>query len=534
LILVLGTSALLYLVTLSAQKFGVQYDDCIYVSTAKGLATGQGYRLISLPHEPPQTKYPPVFPLVLSFIWRAYPQFPENLISMMLLSVTATVSFLALTWTYLIRQAYAGKWQALVVIAFTAINARMLILATSVVSEMVYAFLSVVALYLAEKHEQEKKDWVSGTALGVVTGIALLTRSAGLSLLLAIGTYYVLRGQWKRILLPVGIAGIFAVGWAAWCYANQSTAEGVNAAYYTSYLRDFNEVINRAQAIGGESRLSILLSMVITNITGFILVSVPICLGLPLEYIPYFGFAFLFIIAGFYRLGSNGLRLVQIYLISYLAFHFVWPYVTYSRFLMPLLPFLLLFIITELDRLARFVRRELGSEEVTKKVSAVFIGLAALASASLALYYTGSDLYHSVSSSSSKKIPGPAVEDSEATAWIKQNTELSDVIICSRDPLYFLYTGRKATRSFAVNLAETVPFQKYRQATSEQNKLTLQIIADSNARYIVVTTSDLGYESDSQQTGLKTLLEENPARFIPVFRSSDERSKIFRVDKIAE
>src|SRR5712692_7478162 len=59
--------------------FGHDNDDAVYVVTAKALANGQGYRTISLPLEPPQTKYPPLYPLLLSLIWRLYPQFPANL-----------------------------------------------------------------------------------------------------------------------------------------------------------------------------------------------------------------------------------------------------------------------------------------------------------------------------------------------------------------------------------------------------------------------------------------------------------------------
>ena len=48
---------------------GVYHDDGIYVSTAKALAEGKGYRLINLPDSPTQTKYPPLYPIFLALIW---------------------------------------------------------------------------------------------------------------------------------------------------------------------------------------------------------------------------------------------------------------------------------------------------------------------------------------------------------------------------------------------------------------------------------------------------------------------------------
>ena len=44
-------------------------DDGIYVVTAKSLAEGRGYRLIHLPGEPAQTKYPILYPAMLAAVW---------------------------------------------------------------------------------------------------------------------------------------------------------------------------------------------------------------------------------------------------------------------------------------------------------------------------------------------------------------------------------------------------------------------------------------------------------------------------------
>jgi len=67
-----------YWIAWRAPAVGMFHDDGVYLVTAKALATGQGYRIISLPEEIPQTKYPILFPLVLSGVWRLAPEFPEN------------------------------------------------------------------------------------------------------------------------------------------------------------------------------------------------------------------------------------------------------------------------------------------------------------------------------------------------------------------------------------------------------------------------------------------------------------------------
>src|SRR5688500_18494180 len=59
---------------------GQCHDDAIYVISARALAEGDGYRLTNLPGDPPQTKYPPLYPAVLALAWKIWPDFPANLL----------------------------------------------------------------------------------------------------------------------------------------------------------------------------------------------------------------------------------------------------------------------------------------------------------------------------------------------------------------------------------------------------------------------------------------------------------------------
>ena len=71
-------------------QFGDIHDDSVYYVSAKSLASGR------LPHREPsrpqpfQTKYPPLYPLLLSIAWRVNPRFPQNL------PIAAWLSWLAL------------------------------------------------------------------------------------------------------------------------------------------------------------------------------------------------------------------------------------------------------------------------------------------------------------------------------------------------------------------------------------------------------------------------------------------------------
>src|SRR5689334_2461162 len=49
-------------------QLGSYHDDAVYWITAQSIAAGQGYHIAHLPESPEQTKYPPLYPLLLSFV----------------------------------------------------------------------------------------------------------------------------------------------------------------------------------------------------------------------------------------------------------------------------------------------------------------------------------------------------------------------------------------------------------------------------------------------------------------------------------
>lgn len=524
---VVAGTFLLYFAASQPNRFGFYRDDSTYVVMGKALAEGQGYRIISLPDDPVQAKSPPLYPLLLSVIWRLDDEFPRNLTAMMILTAGMAIGFLGLTYRYLVTEGYANRWQALLVVVLAAINWRTIVLATGIYSEMVYAALSVAALWIAEKYEKGRINWAVGSALGVVTGLAFLTRTAGVSLLAAMAVYYLFRRR-PRGILPVAIAGMIVLAWIGWGYVNSPTIQNSNAGSYESYFQTFRAVI----AHEGRSNLMLFLSVVARNALGLILISMPVvCLGLAYGSVFYFGFAFLFIASGFLRQIRSALRLMHIYIITYLSVHLLWPYTSYDRFLMPLLPFLLLFMLIEVQRILILIRKVLAAQQtLARRVSAAFIGLALVVLIGAFFYNYGLGVYQSLSLATLNKVPQPDSDDAEAIAWIKSHTDPSDVLICYRDPLYYLYTNRKSARSTLSR--EGGALQSSERGVDEKARELLQIAEENRGRYLVLTQSDFGleYQPDLHQQGVKAFLEQNPQRFVPLFESSNGHSIIYRID----
>lgn len=540
---VLLASLAFYLSALRTDRFGAYHDDGIYVATAKSLADGQGYRIVSLPGDPAETKYPPLYPALLSVVWRVHPAFPDNLRWMMLLSVAATMAFLILTRSYLVKNSYATQCQSLIVVAMTALNWRSMILATSVYSEMPFALLAVSTLYFAEKHEKARSVWLSGVIVGVLAGLAFLTRSSGIALVVSVGAYFVLRGKWKKALLPVAVAAVFIAGWVAWCYANRTSDQGINVAYYTSYVGHLSQVIHDMQVESGSSKATILVSIAVENIVGGVLISVPlVSAGLSYASLAFgghilFGFFSLFVIfflvaAGFIRTVSTRFRLLHVYIVSCLCLYLFWlPGVSYDRFLMPLLPFLLMFLTSELGVLASLARKGMLSGQTRGRMSGALISLVLIIVVSVTLYGYGSGMYSSMRSL--RTSADRAAEDAEAFAWIEKHTDASETLICYRDPKYFLYTGHKAVRSFP--MTEGFSWEEDETSMARLAQAIFEIIHEANARYVVVTSTDFELEDRPQQhrKTFDRFIEQHPQDLVLVFESAAGRSRIYRIESRA-
>jgi len=522
----------------SVNRFGSHYDDTLYVTAAKSMATGEGYRMINLPQPVAQTVIPPLYPFVLSLIWRVYPQFPDNVVWMMLFSVIATMGFLLLSWTYLLKNGYATRWQALAVVTLTAINWRMMSLATSTISEGLFALLSVAALHLAEKYEEEGRTWKTGAVVGLIVGLVFLTRTSGLALLAAVAIYYVYRRQWKRVLVPGLVAGLFVFAWFGWCYVNSNSVGGEHASSYAGYAQGISDTVSKLQTLNGESRFMAYLNIVETNSLALILVWAPIqSLGLratlatPLL-VPLILLSFAFLVAGFLREIRKGIRLLEIYCLFHLGLHLVVPSHSYERYLSPIVPFLLFFLVRELSTLFRTLRTALIlNQSVLSKTACTVIGLVMIAATGVTLYSNSSGIYHTLNDLRPR---AGSEQDKQTFDWIKANTERTSVIICFSDLKYFLYTGRKAVRSVPVNVLDLTVYQTKEPAPNDLATTFLNIIDENRASYFILTPSDFRDQAPAYGASVEAYITKHQERFVQVFQSEDGRTHIYQIKKAAE
>ena len=197
----------------SPDWFGQFHDDSIYLSSAKALAAGQGYIMPSVPGEPAQTKYPLLYPWLLSLIWSIWPSFPQNLGAAFWINALAGAGFFLVCFVAL-RQLGIGPAPALALAAACGFHPTTLRLATTLLSDLPFMTLSVgstVLAWAAMKRFGGRKIpswWVLAAA---VAALAVMTRSIGIAFVLALACFAGWRKSYRLAFLALG-AGLLVFG----------------------------------------------------------------------------------------------------------------------------------------------------------------------------------------------------------------------------------------------------------------------------------------------------------------------------------
>ncbi len=194
---ILVALAVAYGTFLVAPAAGIFHDDGVYLVTAKALAEGSGYRIVSLPWEPAQTKYPVLFPFLLSLVWRVFPVFPENLPFLRLVPLGFAVVWLALSYR-LLRAVGETRERAILGLTVVAVSPWVVFVSTATLAETVFSTLVVAAVLLLVRIDSGDVRRLAPLGAGMLMGAAMLTRAAGAAPALAGVLVLILRRRWRR------------------------------------------------------------------------------------------------------------------------------------------------------------------------------------------------------------------------------------------------------------------------------------------------------------------------------------------------
>jgi hypothetical protein len=342
---------------------GILHDDGLYVVAGKSIAEGLGPKILSLPSEPAQTKYPPVLPFLISLIWRVHPGY-EGIRPWLTALSWSFVPLLFAGLLILYRRwglPPAGVWALL---GFLSVSGYFALMGTFLMSEVLFTALLVAALIAVDDER-----WVLA---GVLCGFAFLTRTTGIVLLAAIPAgVWLHRRTWKglvssAVLLP------FIAGWSLWTRTYRSAGNDHITAYYTDYVKDllWNATPSNYHLIlwnNFDQWLSGVAELLVPDV-GSGPISHPVIMGLSL-----------FAVFGTWRFCRDYPRAIPYGLtaLATTAMLIAWCYVPNERLVFPVFPLVLAGLGREVTRFAATIRSswstQRGAAVVFAAVSAVLL-----------------------------------------------------------------------------------------------------------------------------------------------------------------
>ena len=457
--------AILYLAAIvrlhPANFFGVTQDDTIYFSSAKALAAGRGYILPSLPGTPPATKYPILYPWILSWVWRWNPSFPGNLRDAIGITIVFGLAYVALAFSFLRRLPGIGNAEALLLTAFCAFHPTVLFYSASVLSDIPFAALALGAMLLADDAVKRDSRAISACS-GVVMGLAILLRVLGVPVALGIVAAALARRIWQQAAIFASCTAP-AFAWLAWQAVSSSraaTPAGFDSAgpgfqqswiYYTSYIGVRKLGMVNLHLVGvvlvGQA------TYLFTDLPGYFL-SPLFHKNIPLLFVCTL-VVFWMVFAGMIReAGRAGWRPVHYALLVTMATTLAWNYTAVPRFFLPFLPLLSASLWLEgkywTAQLAA-VARAPGPRSERILAASAQIAMAALALGIGWNFLANKDRAQQRQASADRA--ALLVEKQEAYDWFKRRAPGDARAVAEEDASFYLYTGHPAMTSIVLRQA---------------------------------------------------------------------------------
>lgn len=241
--LILAVSGVtLYVILQAPAECGAWQDDGIYLVTARSLARGEGYLRPELPGRPWQTKYPPLWPALLSLVWRVAPDFPGNVPLMRVLSATLSASAGCAAYLLVRRAWRVPPWLAGGGVISGLINPAWTGLLKTPMSEPLFLLLACIALLTTpalHAAAAPRRATLRAALGGLLAGAACLARSVGVALLLVVPLSWALRRRWLAAGAALLIAGGAQGAWSLWKASARAANASLPTAPALSYELDY-------------------------------------------------------------------------------------------------------------------------------------------------------------------------------------------------------------------------------------------------------------------------------------------------------
>ena len=217
------------------EVLGLFHDDGIYAVVAKSLSDGVGYRVISLPTAPDQTKYPFLYSYILSWLWSLDPKFPDNIGLLKAANAAFLAGIFILSYLFYRRRVAGEESEGLLFAALVCINPAVFSFTDFTVSDILFLLLSLSALVIFDASEQCTSRPSSVTLLAVIVALGCLTRSAAVPLAVAGAVHFAWSKRYRDLTHYVCLVVLLIIPWWMWVRTHSNQTASSLLHYYVSY-----------------------------------------------------------------------------------------------------------------------------------------------------------------------------------------------------------------------------------------------------------------------------------------------------------
>lgn len=475
-------------------KLFIGGDNAVYIILAESIVSGEGYKDMYMPDEPPHSQYPFGFPIMLSVPILI---FGTNIILLKLLLLLTGLG--SVYFMYKIGE-YLFKEKVNIMMPFYLSIPILITYNHRILSEMPFLCFSLGALYFFIK-AQENKDFFYYISFIFAT-YSFFIRVTGISLIISMMLFLLLKKQYRYFCIYLLIFLVVFIPWQI-RYANISSEVG--------YIDQFLAKHPYSMELGRVGFFDLIIR-VWENFTYYFFTALPMTL-LPVSgflkskvLLATIGIIFtLFIIAGFLR-KIKGFSFIRVYFLLNVIVLFIWPRIWSSeRFLLPILPIYIIYMFYGIFWLGRRIKLRYFIPVVVGIF--VFLNLLDIVSQARGTFtnniaYVKGDKYAGYTNVWRHYF--------EIIDWIKENIPKGKVIMARKPELVYLIAGHKSFK---------YPF------TYDHNKVKDAI---NRSDYIIY---DNVYKRGTAQLWLLPILGQEPRKYLGVYKTKKPEFLLLKVIK---
>jgi Dolichyl-phosphate-mannose-protein mannosyltransferase len=318
-----------------------RFDGAGYSVLALSLMEGRGYHEIDRPDAPPHDHFPPGYPLALATLWSVT---GRSILAAHLFSMACTITAVGLAWCWF-RRIIEAPFVADALGLTLAVNWTWGAVGGAIQSEPLYLLLSMIVLNVANVRSR-----FASLGLGILLGLCVLTRHVGIGLLIAVLIDRLCEQRDRRSLrdtAAMAVAALVVIGpWIYWlATVRRNTQVGLLDAsglpalvagqllFYARRLPDAltGPFVEVATVFSSSRAVGLAATMLAAVVSTVLLIGLIRCLLDPRR------------------------RLAGLVPLATLPLLLVWPFTEAGRFLIPLVPCLLVGMVEGLDWVLRWL-----------------------------------------------------------------------------------------------------------------------------------------------------------------------------------